>query len=166
MYCTILRYYTDTGGRIQLDQLTRSGNLRTDVGPEDLGSPVGITANDITRSLILAYSLAQIKRKGKGLANNISRVGPVTSEDRSVRTGCRSTSDLGSTLPYNLGKVAGSGTISWLVEVVEGYLSVLEDVEEVVRTVFIGPCVEGTIDIVSTSNTSGAIRQPQALDHD
>ena len=125
MYCTILRYYTDTGGRIQLDQLTRSGGLGTDVGPEDLGSPVGITADDITRSLILAYSLAQIRRKGGGHTNDISRIGPVSSEDCSVRTGSRSTSDLGSTLPYDLGKVTGSGTVPGLVEVIEGYLSVL-----------------------------------------
>ena len=56
------------------------------------------------------------------LTNNVSGVGPVAGEDGPISAGSGSTSNLGGSLPDDLGEVTGSRAVSWLAEVVESYL--------------------------------------------
>jgi hypothetical protein len=57
-------------------------SLRSDIGGEDLSSPVGVAANDVSWSLILAYLSAwTMTLKRMRLTNDIS---PVTGEDGSI----------------------------------------------------------------------------------
>jgi len=56
------------------------------------------------------------------LTNNVSGVGAVAGEDGSIGTRSGSTSNLGSSLPDDLGEVSGSRAVSRLAEVVESYL--------------------------------------------
>lgn len=58
------------------------------------------------------------------LTDDVSGVSSVAGKDGSICAGGSGTSDLGSCLPNDLGKVTGSRAISWLAEVVESYLSV------------------------------------------
>lgn len=50
--------------------------------------------------------------------DNVGRVGTVAAEDGTVGTGRGGTSDFGSSLPYDLSKVAGTGCVSWEGKVV------------------------------------------------
>ena len=98
-------------------------SLRSDIGGEDLSSPVWVAANDVSWSLVLAYLSAwTMTLKRMRLTNNISGVGPVTGKDGSIGTRSGGTSNLGGSLPNDLGKVTGSRAVPWLAEVVESYL--------------------------------------------
>jgi hypothetical protein len=53
------------------------------------------------------------------LTDDVSGVGPVAGKDGSIGAGGGGTSDLGSSLPDDLGKVASGRAVTWLAEVVE-----------------------------------------------
>jgi hypothetical protein len=60
-------------------------SLRSDIGGEDLSSPVGVAANDVSWSLVLAYLSAwTMTLKRMRLTNNISGVGSVAGKDSSI----------------------------------------------------------------------------------
>jgi hypothetical protein len=50
--------------------------------------------------------------------DNVGRVGTVAAEDGTVGTGSGGASDLGSSLPYDLGKVSSTGCVTWEGKVV------------------------------------------------
>ena len=84
-------------------------SLRSDVGSEELSSSGGITANDVSWSLVLAWrSVWNMIWTRIRLTNNVSGVGPVAGKDGSVGTRSGSTSNLGGALPDDLGEVTGS----------------------------------------------------------
>jgi hypothetical protein len=134
-------------------------SLRSNIGGEDLSSPVGVAANDVSWSLVLAYLSAwTMTLKRMRLTNNISGVGSVAGKDGSIGAWGGSTSNLGSSLPDDLGKVTGSRAVSWLAEVVKSYLSAFSPIQfNGRRTILVGPWVESFLDIVTTSNTSSDV---------
>jgi hypothetical protein len=69
----------------------------------------------------LAVSINHVLRKEGRRTDNIGRVGTVAGEDRVVGAGSGGTSNLGGSLPDNLGKVTSSGRVAWQGKVVQSY---------------------------------------------